>query len=268
MSTNKILPVHLELESDLKCLGLKTFIDNYQSVAQQCDKKGHTNVRYLQELCLYEVEKRNQNRLERLLKEAKLPRNKLLVDFDIGRIPGLSPALIERLASGEFMDRTENILIFGNPGTGKSHLSIALARQWCLLGHHVLFTTASKLVQELRSAQMHNQLHTLIKKLARIECLLIDDISYVQMQREDTDCLFQLLSERYEQSSTLITSNIMFSQWKSIFKDEMTTAAVIDRLIHHCEILELNAPSYRTQKAVQKKAALATCIQGESHVTI
>lgn len=231
---------------------------------------------------MLEVDRRDQERLDRLLKAAKLPLNKMLRHFETHRISGLSPALIELLATGEFIDRSENILIFGNPGTGKTHLSIGLAREWCMHGRRILFVSASQLIQDLRSAQSRNQLHQFIKRLDRVECLLIDDISYIPLQREDTDCLFQLISERYERRSTLITSNLAFSGWGKIFKDEMTTAAVIDRLVHHCEILQLNAPSYRAEAAAQKrmvekekmpkteksKPPKSPCKQGEKNVKI
>jgi len=237
----------------LKSLSLRAFLDNHQSVAESFERLEKSHIDYLKELTLQEVERRSNMRIDRLLKQSKLPRTKVLSDFEISRIQGLSPALIQRLATGDFIDLHENVLIFGNPGTGKTHLSIALAREWCCLGRRVLFTTASQLVQDLRVAQNSFRLHQLIKKLDGFEILVIDDISYVPLERGETDVLFQLLSARYETRSVVITSNLPFGKWGDIFKDDMTTAAAIDRLVHHAEILELNAESYRIQTAKVKR---------------
>jgi len=243
---------HPELENMLSALSLKGFKEHYWALAQMHDETGQTNVDYLNALTHLEVERRSQERLLKLVSNARLPRNKVLCDFDVKRIKGLSGALIQRLANGSFMDEGSNIIIMGNPGTGKTHLSIGLAREWCLAGRRVLFMTAAKVLEELKIAHENKKFHIYLQKLDRFECLLIDDISYVPMQREDADLLFQLISERYEKRSLLITSNTPFSKWGKIFKDDMTTAAAVDRLVHHAEILELNATSYRAQKAIRK----------------
>ncbi len=238
-----------DLSQLLTSLNLKAFSEQYQSCAERCDITNKSHTDYLTELTLLEVEHRSNERLQKLVKNAKLPRNKLLKDFEVNRIKGLSSALIGRLATGNFMEEANNIIIFGTPGTGKTHLSIAFAREWCLHGRRVLLLTAAKLLEELKEADKQNKLHAYLQRLDKFECLLIDDISYVPLQREDADLLFQLISERYEKRSMLITSNVPFANWSDIFKDEMTTAAAVDRLVHHSEILELNAKSYRAQKA-------------------
>ena len=235
----------------LTSLNLKAFAEHYQSYAE-ANHVPMSPVDYLMELTSLEIERRSNERLQKLVQNAKLPRNKLLKDFKVNHIKGLSEALIQRLATGAFMEDATNIIIFGTPGTGKTHLSIALAREWCLRGRRVLFLTAAKLLEELKVAHTQNKLHSYLQRLDKFECLLIDDISYVPMQREDADLLFQLISERYEKRSLLITSNVPFGKWSDIFKDDMTTAAAVDRLVHHSEILELNTKSYRAQKAEKK----------------
>jgi DNA replication protein DnaC len=239
------------LDSMLKGLSLLAIRDTYSKVAEQSINLGCVD--YLYELMQIETEQRHQKHVLQLIKKAKLPRNKLLVDFDITRIPNLYPGLINNLSEGRFIDRYENLLLFGNPGTGKSHLCIALAREWCLQRRKCLYVSAANLVQQLIIAKNANKLSNMLKLLDKFEVLIIDDISYVPYDRSETDLLFILLSERYEQRSTVITSNIAFSQWHQIFKDEITTAAAIDRLIHHAVILELNTESYRIATAKNKQ---------------
>jgi DNA replication protein DnaC len=243
----------ITLEQQLHQLSLNTFVKNYAQFATECEANKQSHLHYLGSLTQAEMEYRQRQRIARLIKEAKLPRNKHLLDFDTTRIPGFSLTTLQTLAQGDFIDSYENILIFGNPGTGKTHLSIALAREWCLQGRKVYYTSAANIVQSLLQAKQQLKLNQLIKRLDRYEVLLIDDISYIPYDRSETDVLFQLLSERYETRSSLITSNLPFAKWQTLFKDEMTTTAVIDRLIHHSVILELNAESYRIAHAKQKK---------------
>jgi DNA replication protein DnaC len=244
------------LEQQLHQLRLSTFVRRHTELATLCESQQKSHLHYLSLLAQEETEYRQQQRIALLLKDAKLPRNKHLGDFEAKRIPGLSMTLLHTLAQGDFMEHYENILIFGNPGTGKTHLSIALAREWCLQGHRVYYISAAVLVQQLLQAKQELKLTQLIKRYDRYEVLLIDDISYIPYERSETDVLFQLLAERYEMRSTLITSNLPFNKWSTLFKDEMTTAATIDRLVHHSVILELNAESYRMNYALYKKGGV------------
>ena len=241
-----------ELEALLHGFHLPSFGRNYQQYARQAEKERVDHVGYLYQLSKLESEDRYNRKTERLIRQAKLPRGKSLDGFDLSRFTGLSDSQVRELADGSCLDRAENILIFGNPGTGKTHLSSALGREWCLRGRQVYFTSASSLVQDLLTAKRDLKLNAVLKRLERFDAIIIDDISYIPTDRNETDVLFVLLAERYEQRSLVITSNLPFSQWDKVFKDAMTTMAAVDRLVHHSTVLELNGESYRAQSAKKR----------------
>jgi DNA replication protein DnaC len=182
-----------------------------------------------------------------------LPAGKDLAGFDLKRLPAKVARQVRTLLEGSFVDRRENVLAFGSVGSGKTHLLCALAQELIRQGRQVYFSTCSRLVQDLLAAKRDLKLSRLIQKLGRYEAVLIDDRGYVQQSREEMEVLFTLLAERYERGSVMITSNLPFSKWEAIFKDPMTTAAAIDRLVHHCVILELNVPSYRIEQAKKNR---------------
>ena len=258
LSTNK-LPSELKKERDWKTR-TNVFEKNwdrieamlnqvYSDFAIDAEKNNKSYIDYLSDLVSIEIEERRNKTIAKFLRQAKLPRDKLLQDFEVTRIPNLSPSLLQNLQQGDFIDRCDNILIFGNPGTGKSHLAIALAREWCMQARKCLYVSAASLVQQLLIAKNKLDLNNFIKRLDRYEVLVIDDISYIPYSKEEANLLFVLLAERYEQRSLVITSNLVFSKWNQIFQDEMTTTAAIDRLVHHATIIELNTESYRMKAA-------------------
>jgi DNA replication protein DnaC len=244
-----------ELAGCLKELHLPTVLSCYQELADTARREALTPEAYLLEVMQRECQCRRQQRMERLLRESRLPLDKSLGAFDLKRLPGKVSALVRTLLDGSFVDRKENVLAFGNPGSGKTHLLCGIGQELVRAGRTVYFRSTNLLVQELLLAKRELKLPKLIKKLARYQALILDDLGYVQQSREEMEVLFTLLAERYERGSVLITSNLPFSQWESIFKDAMTTAAVIDRLVHHSVILELNLSSYRVEQAKKSKAA-------------
>jgi DNA replication protein DnaC len=173
--------------------------------------------------------------------------------FDRKRLPQKVDAQLNVLLDGSFLGRTENILAFGNPGSGKTHLLCAIGQELILNERRVLFRSCNILVQEMLIAKRDLKLPQFLKKLSKYDALIIDDIGYVQQNREEMEVLFTLLADRYETGSVMITSNLPFSQWELIFKDPMTTAAAIDRLVHHSIILELNLSSYRLEHSQNKQ---------------
>ena len=195
---------------------------------------------------------RHERKIQRQRRASKLPWEKTLTALDRSRLPQSVDRQLTALLEGTFLDRAENVLAFGNPGSGKTHLVCALGQELILLGRRVLFSTCALLVQRLLRAKIDLTLEKELKKLDRFEALIVDDIGYVQQSREEMEVLFTLLAHRYERRSILLTSNLIFS-WERIFKDPLTTAAAIDRLVHHSVILELNVPSYRRER--QGKAA-------------
>lgn len=237
----------------LKELHLPTIRGLYKTQAEIAVKESLSYEDYLLELLEREVEIRRDNKIKRLLKESKLPLEKSMESFQRKRLPRKLDMQINSLIEGSFIDRKENVLAFGNPGSGKTHLLCAIAQEIIYKGRKVLFKQCNILVQEMLIAKRDLRLPKLLNKLSRYELLIIDDIGYVQQNREEMEVLFTLLADRYERGSIMITSNLTFSKWEQIFKDPMTTAAAIDRLVHHSIILELNLPSYRLEESQNKK---------------
>jgi len=237
------------LISYLKELHVPTIRECYEDIARTAEQESLSYECYLLELAEKECEARRERRIDRLLRESRLPLEKNIDSFDLKRIPVKVRQQVTTLLDGSFLDRKENVLAFGNPGTGKTHLLCALGQELIRSGRRVYFTSCSLLVQNLLIAKQDLKLSRMIKRLSKHDAIIIDDIGYVQQSREEMEVLFTLLAERYERGSIMITSNLPFSKWETIFKDPMTTAAAIDRLVHHSIILELNIKSYRMEKA-------------------
>lgn len=233
----------------LKALRLPTVRECYEDQAEEARREELSYEQYLFEVMEREREVRSQNRVIRLLRQSKLPLEKTIDTFDRNRLPRNVNAHLDVLLEGSFIDRRENVLAFGNPGTGKTHLLCAIGQELIHQGRRIYFRPCSLLVQDLLEAKRDLKLKRLLKKLSKYDAIIIDDIGYVQQNREEMEVLFVLLAERYERGSVMLTSNLPFSKWEKIFKDPMVTAAAIDRLVHHSVILELNLASYRLEES-------------------
>ena len=239
----------------LKELHLPAFRASYEEVARQAQQEGLSFEQYLLDAGQRECQERRNKRVERLLHESRLPLEKSWPALDLKRLPAKVVQQTRTLLEGSFLDRRENVLVFGPPGSGKTHLLCALSQELVRTGRRVLFRKCGLLVQELLAAKRDLKLPAVLKRLAGYEALIVDDLGYVQQSREEMEVLFTLLAERYERGSVLLTSNLPFSGWEAIFKDPMTTAAAIDRLVHHSVIIELNLSSYRAEQAKKAKQA-------------
>lgn len=239
----------------MKELHLPAFRESFEPLARRAERETLSYEQYLLELSQRECQVRRANRIERFLRQSRLPLEKDLSNFDLKRLPAKVARQVRTLLEGGFLDRCENLLVFGKSGSGKTHLLCGIGQQLILLGRKIYFSTCSLLVQDLLVAKRDLKLSRVLKRLGGYDALIIDDIGYVQQSREEMEVLFTLLAERYERGSVMLTSNLPFSQWEQIFKDAMTTAAAIDRLVHHSVILELNIPSYRLEAAKQTRTA-------------
>jgi DNA replication protein DnaC len=237
-------------------LHLPTVRECYEDTARRAERETLSYEQYLAEVMARECEQRRRTKIQRLLKDSALPLEKSLESFDLKRLPAKAARQLRTLLDGSFLGRKENVLVFGNPGSGKSHVLAALAQELVVTQERKMhFTKCALLMQDLLAAKRDLRLSKEIKRLSRYEGLIIDDLGYLQESRDDMEVVFTLLAERYERGSVLMTSNLAFSKWEAIFKDAMMTAAAIDRLVHHSVIIELNIPSYRAEHALKNKEA-------------
>jgi DNA replication protein DnaC len=237
----------------LERLNLGAMAQTFADVALKAAKEGLSHEAYLWELATLEEEQRTGRRTTRLLRQSGLPQEKTFRTFDVQR---LSPALqlhIERLKSGAFLEQATNVIAVGKPGVGKSHLLAAVGYELIVAGYSILWTPTSTLIQRLLAAKRDLRLPQELAKLEKFACVILDDIGYLQHDRDEMEVLFTFLAERYERKSVMLTTNLVFSEWQRIFKDPMTTLAAIDRVVHHSVILDMmGVESYRAKEAHQQ----------------
>lgn len=241
------------LLTELRLPGVKHI---WADLAAQSDKEGWPAARFLASLAEHEMVERHRRRIERHLAEARLPVGKTIDSFDFEALPMVSKAQIMALASGDaWIDKGANLLMFGGPGGGKSHLAAALGLALVENGWRVMFTRTTDLVQRLQTARRDLILEAAIEKLDKYHLLILDDLAYATKDQAETSVLFELISARYERRSLLITANQPFSEWGKIFPGQAMTLAAIDRLVHHSTIFEMNVESYRRRSAIEKSRA-------------
>lgn len=240
------------LEMNLKELRLPTILGDYQKVLSDVVNEDLNCEQYLYRLTDLEVEARRSKKIKTLLKGAKFPSDKTMSSFDFEKCPSIEKQVILELAQGHFLADFTNLVLFGSPGCGKTHLAIAIGRELCLIGKRVIFMTCCELVQELQKAKNTLTLTNMFKKMRKFDLIIIDELGYIPFGQSEADLLFQFVSDRYEKGSLLITSNLVFSEWDKVFKDPLTTSAAVDRIIHHSKIIEFKGDSFRTLTALKK----------------
>lgn len=261
------VPPQVLLAHHLKSLKLPTFAREYEKVAFECVRAQVDYPRYLLRLCELERIDRDRRNMERRIRQAKFPQTKSLDTFDFKAIPSLNKSLVLELARCEWIERRENCIALGPAGTGKTHTALALGLAACQENHSVLFVTAAALVHELMEARDERRLRFLQKQLARVDLLIIDELGYVPFTAVGSELLFEVISRRYENGATLVTSNLPFDEWTSVFGSERLTGALLDRLTHHVHILEMNGESYRlaTSKKRTRKNSPIAAIEASNH---
>jgi len=222
--------------------------------AEKSDKEGWPAARFLATIAEHEIAERGRRRVERHLLEARLPAGKTFDNFDFEAVPMISKAQVTALAAGDgWLGKGANLLLFGPPGGGKSHLAAAIGLALIENGWRILFTRTTDLVQKLQVARRELNLEAAISRLDRFDLMILDDLAYVTKDQAETSVLFELISARYERRSMLITANQPFGEWNKVFPDPAMTLAAIDRLVHHATIVEMNVESYRRRSAIERK---------------
>jgi DNA replication protein DnaC len=242
----------------LKALRLPSMARCWQDLAREAAQQGWTHERFLGTLCELELAERTNRRLAAHLMAAKLPPGKRLDSFDFSLVHGLSRPRIEALCTGDWVKAHGNCLLFGGSGTGKSHVAAAIGYGLIEAGFSVLYVRTNDLVQRLQAARRDLALPAYLAKLDRIDCLILDDLGYVRKDQSESSMLFELIAERYEHRSLIITCDRPFADWESIFADKTMTVAAIDRLVHHATILEFGSESFRKRTATATTTTLVT----------
>ncbi|WP_088255747.1 IS21-like element helper ATPase IstB [Fimbriiglobus ruber] len=246
-------PSTMLLKANLKTLKLPTVLAEYEKLAREAASRDESYDAYLLKLTELEVATRTANAVAARIRSAGFPMVKEFDTFDFTAMPSLPKQKALELARGEWVDQRTNVCLIGGSGTGKTHVAVAWGLSLCRLGKKVRFVTAASLVTELEEAQQQHRLDRMLSALDRLDLLIVDELGYLSFSRGGAELLFQVFADRYERRSLLITSNLPFSEWGSVFQGERMTAALLDRLTHRCEIFEMNGESYRFRESMKNK---------------
>jgi len=244
---------HVLLEDCLKRLKLPVMLRDYSECGRQAREDGQSYESFLLELANRELEQRQNNQLQRRLQEAHFPLMKTLETTELEKWPGLNSLQVREYAECHYIERRENLVLIGKHGTGKTHAATVLGVEACRRGHRVRFITAAQLVNTLVESREEKELSQYLKRLQRVQLLIVDELGYIPLSTEGAQLLFQVFSERYERGSVIITTNLPFAQWTQVFGDASLTAALLDRLTHHCDIHQFDGESIRLTESLKRR---------------
>jgi DNA replication protein DnaC len=246
---------HQELVAGLKKLHLHAIAKDYAEVARICEGEKKTYEQYLAAIVQLELSAKQSTKVKRLINAAGLPRQKTLAAYDFSKREGITRESVNRLALGQFIKDSWNIVLFGSSGLGKSHLAEGLTLALCHHEYRCRFITMPNLIEELVSAQTTLNLANYFRKLDRYDLIAIDELGYSPQKQDGADLFFKLISHRYERRSIMITTNLTYSEWDKVFLNPITTAAAVDRIIHKCETFNITGPSWRAEEALKRQIA-------------
>ena len=244
----------MELQANLKALKLSSMSGNLEASLRQAREAGIDYGEFLLDLTAVELQTRADNRLDRRIREARFPLLKPMETFDLKAVPELDLRLFRSLAQGDYIKERRNIIFLGRSGTGKTHMATALGIEACKNNCRTRFTTCYGLVNELVDARQERAIQRIMQKYARYDLLILDELGYIPFSREGSELLFQVLAERYEKGSVVITTNLGFADWTQVFGDPVMTAALLDRLTHKAHIVNCNWDSYRLKETLNRSS--------------